>query len=366
MAEKTADTRSLEFQEGTSNKFWTITLSGSAHTVRFGRKGTQGQEQRKQFDSPEAARASFDKLIAEKLKKGYHESEGSEPSAKPAAPATTPDGSPALRKALAALDAYLKETDPDTYRALKRGASEKDFMVLSKGAFGGGPVPPDLYEWFSWHNGQKDEGEILIDRTFILMPISEAVEICKAYRESKANWAESWDKDWVPVMENGGGDYLCYDPVYGNLSHFWHDATPEHPGPSGGFDNFIHLAEDALKLRQETAPGPPPLKFEWDLSKATPLSKVDYQMVFKAPQGTTYYGGPAGPDGKYFVAVNGPQQWVVKWAPGSLEAAFKAVKAQAELNDIKSSLGTNGVVYQVEDLVASGRAWTVMATITNA
>jgi hypothetical protein len=36
----TATTRELTFQDGASNKFWTISLDGCSHTVRFGRGRT--------------------------------------------------------------------------------------------------------------------------------------------------------------------------------------------------------------------------------------------------------------------------------------------------------------------------------------
>ena len=68
-----ATTREFEFVEGTSNKFWKITTDGLAHTVHYGRVGTAGQLQSKEFDTPALAKTSAEKLIAEKLKKGYHE-----------------------------------------------------------------------------------------------------------------------------------------------------------------------------------------------------------------------------------------------------------------------------------------------------
>ena len=65
--------RRFEMVEGTSSKFWEIALEGASFTVRFGRIGTDGQTQAKPFASPAAAQAENDKLVAEKLKKGYRE-----------------------------------------------------------------------------------------------------------------------------------------------------------------------------------------------------------------------------------------------------------------------------------------------------
>ena len=78
----TQSVRSLVFSDGNSHKFWKIELNGSAHTVTFGRVGTSGQTQTKEFDSDDAARKAYDKLVSEKLKKGYLDDEagGSTPA----------------------------------------------------------------------------------------------------------------------------------------------------------------------------------------------------------------------------------------------------------------------------------------------
>jgi predicted DNA-binding WGR domain protein len=61
----------LEFQEGTSSKFWRARLDGSTLYVNYGRIGSAGQTQPKDFPSPAIAQKEFDKLVAEKRKKGY-------------------------------------------------------------------------------------------------------------------------------------------------------------------------------------------------------------------------------------------------------------------------------------------------------
>ena len=65
--------RRFEFKEGSSNKFWEVTVSGNTLTVRFGRVGTKGQEKLKTFTTPTLAKNEQDKLIAEKQGKGYRE-----------------------------------------------------------------------------------------------------------------------------------------------------------------------------------------------------------------------------------------------------------------------------------------------------
>lgn len=72
--------REFQFVEGTSSKFWAITLEGKRHTVEFGKIGTKGQTKTKEFASPAAAKTDADKLVVEKTKKGYVAVNGGAPA----------------------------------------------------------------------------------------------------------------------------------------------------------------------------------------------------------------------------------------------------------------------------------------------
>lgn len=63
----------FRFQQGSSDKFWKIAVSGSETTVIFGRSGTKGSTVTKVFETPERAQREAAKLIAEKIRKGYSE-----------------------------------------------------------------------------------------------------------------------------------------------------------------------------------------------------------------------------------------------------------------------------------------------------
>ena len=69
----TVAARRFEFSEGNSNKFWEISVNQAVVTVRFGRIGSTGQSTVKSFADAEAAAKHAEKLIGEKLGKGYHE-----------------------------------------------------------------------------------------------------------------------------------------------------------------------------------------------------------------------------------------------------------------------------------------------------
>jgi predicted DNA-binding WGR domain protein len=69
----TSKPRRFEFSEGTSNKFWEVSVSGCNLTVSFGKLGTAGQTKTKTFPSEDAAERERDALIEEKTGKGYRE-----------------------------------------------------------------------------------------------------------------------------------------------------------------------------------------------------------------------------------------------------------------------------------------------------
>ncbi len=64
----------LQFNDGSSNKFWEIALDDLTQTVRYGRIGSAGQSKTKAFSDLAQAQKDTQKLIAEKLQKGYQQS----------------------------------------------------------------------------------------------------------------------------------------------------------------------------------------------------------------------------------------------------------------------------------------------------
>jgi predicted DNA-binding WGR domain protein len=65
--------REFYYQDDISNKFWTIELVGNTCITTNGRVGAQPRETRKQFENEQVAKREYEKLIAEKLHKGYVE-----------------------------------------------------------------------------------------------------------------------------------------------------------------------------------------------------------------------------------------------------------------------------------------------------
>ena len=66
----------LEFEEGNSSKFWRARVEGKTLYVNYGKIGSNGQTQVKDFASPDVATREYEKLVNEKRKKGYEDAGG--------------------------------------------------------------------------------------------------------------------------------------------------------------------------------------------------------------------------------------------------------------------------------------------------
>lgn len=74
-----AEARRFEFVEGTSKKFWEVSVEGNAVTTHYGRIGAAGHTTAKDADSPDAAQRLYERLVREKTRKGYVEVGGAAP-----------------------------------------------------------------------------------------------------------------------------------------------------------------------------------------------------------------------------------------------------------------------------------------------
>ena len=84
----TTRTCELILEEGDTQKLWSIEIRGRTRTLRYGSAGKKGQVRTKEFDSEKEAEASFEKLVADKLAKGYRRADA------PAGQAGPDDGAP--------------------------------------------------------------------------------------------------------------------------------------------------------------------------------------------------------------------------------------------------------------------------------
>ena len=121
--------RHFEYVGGTSSKFWEISRDGTEVTVTFGRIGSAGQTQVKDLGTDAAAISHVEKLVAEKIGKGYVEGGTSAPVATAAPPPKPVVVQPKLPAATAA-PPPPEEPAP---KAAPRSEPKEDVLVIPSG-----------------------------------------------------------------------------------------------------------------------------------------------------------------------------------------------------------------------------------------
>lgn len=130
-----------------------------------------------------------------------------------------------LKGSFAKIDEALQKHRLEVYRLLNQGAVETDFAKLSKEVFDGKPIPPEIETWFRWHNGQGGYSSLSPENNRTLLSVEQLIESWKFCCDPEA--MGPWNKTWIPLLENGAGDYLVFesskDERYGSLIGYWHD-----------------------------------------------------------------------------------------------------------------------------------------------
>ncbi|MEC2074778.1 SMI1/KNR4 family protein [Metabacillus fastidiosus] len=126
---------------------------------------------------------------------------------------------------------------------LQPGAREEDFQLIETAL--GVTLPEEMKSFYRVYNGQNwaSEFECFV-RNLTLSPISEIIDNWKFIQEEfdpdefdddlAADIGTElkpvlWNPKWIPIAENGGGDYLCIDTdpseagSAGQILYFWHD-----------------------------------------------------------------------------------------------------------------------------------------------
>lgn len=222
--------REFHFSEGASNKFWTISVEGTAHTVRFGRLGTAGQVQTKEFATEADARKSADKLIAEKLKKGYVEqSAAGAPTPNPAAP--TPASTP--RPPAKAKPPAPEPVKPESPAETVAGVPDAPFVQATRSL----DLSPDDWLWATWRpRVQRPRPEA---RPFDL---DDAAARLSKVTVTHYGWVWAWEKASIsPTLTR-------------EEAHFWALALSTRPKELKPKDLARHLVTWARGSTQADGP----------------------------------------------------------------------------------------------------------------
>ena len=259
----------LELSDGSSHKFWEGAASGTSLTVRFGRIGTDGQTQTKSFPDAKAAQAALDKLVAEKIRKGYA-AKSKAGAAKGATPAAGKGARPAAAKGDGALAGVLSDLEAVTDPKKRRPATAANLAAIEKVI---GSVPADLRALYGFAG---NPGAVFGDADGMLdwLDLTSAVTACKENRKYET------PESLFPIATDNAGNYACFDRDTGRIADWDHEtreATALAPSLAG------YLAKTVVPILRR------------DQKEKAALSKEKGQTV--APEGAM----PAAP--KKLVAV---------------------------------------------------------------
>lgn len=144
------------------------------------------------------------------------------------------------------LDNYLREKRPEYYSMLQSPLTEKEISTLeSKYNIN---LPSDLRELYLWKNGQSQEIYEAFVNNSMFEPLEDVLagntELTKmiGYDFEIENW---WNKNWLPIFSNGGGNYICYDlkgiftNKKGQLIEYW-NGDNDRPVIAPNLVNFLN------------------------------------------------------------------------------------------------------------------------------
>lgn len=220
--------RHLELVAGTSAKFWQIEQDGSDLSLSWGRIGTNGQTKTKSFADEATATAEADKLVRQKLAKGYVEigrkpgrkTKAKKPRTKKAKASSKTKATKSLprttqaKKAspsadvFARLEAALEKNAPEVLAKLNEGASEGQIAALKKAV--GVELPESFYDWYRWRNGSSGElrwldGDRWLGTKAVAQNKSMMDDIVDGGHYSNFADDEWWSQSWVAFSDDESG-----------------------------------------------------------------------------------------------------------------------------------------------------------------
>ena len=230
--------RRFEMTQGGHSKFWEIGVRGRAITVRFGRIGSKGAEKTTTFATPREANEAAARLVYEKTtRKGYAEIKHAPPKAivvKRVASAADKGQSFARLSALWA----VKRTDLE--KGLRRGATTAQLASFETKL--GLPLPSTFRALYAWHDGATDEdgwfeGAYGFCRLVHILSHKQMLDDVRGDDGT-------WNKAWVPFLQNNSSDFVCLDTTTGEIFEWFNYGGTNRVVLAPTFDAWLaaHVA----------------------------------------------------------------------------------------------------------------------------
>jgi len=164
-----------------------------------------------------------------------------------------------VEKLLASIRARIGRLPADRAPSLRAAANDTARAMLAS-TFAMDQLPSDLDEWFRSHDGQDplDQGIDPDAPAITWLSIDDALAAWRFLGDENEEILQPWSKDWLPIAQNGGGDYLVYELAGakpGTLRSYYHDDEAR-PIEAKSLETFVRgvdrrLASVAKSLKQK-------------------------------------------------------------------------------------------------------------------
>lgn len=164
------------------------------------------------------------------------------------------------------IEMWLKANAPEILEKLEKGAPAKALAAAEKKL--GVRLPEDFKASYRIHDGQSGIAiplmgewrllrlDYLLKKWQMMRTLVEGGDFadyeCKALGPVRPEW---FNLKWIPIADNGGGDYWCVDldpPAKGKLGQiitFWHTAS-KRERIADSFEQLLsHFADDLERKR---------------------------------------------------------------------------------------------------------------------
>ncbi len=150
-----------------------------------------------------------------------------------------------MKEVLGELDGHLQQLRADYYAVLQPPLPAAEIARLQQ--YYKLILPDDLLALYQWKNGQPATCYESFADNCMLLPLEEALDTAAELTSmidldfELKHW---WHQQWIPLLHNGGGDYICYDLAglftgdQGQLITFWH-ADKDRNVIAPGLETFI-------------------------------------------------------------------------------------------------------------------------------
>lgn len=150
-----------------------------------------------------------------------------------------------ISERLGQIEQWLQTYRPD-YHALLEPPASDDVLKSAEEVFGV-ELSQSFKSLYRWHGGQRprDFTPLLYNLTFMTLPEIIESKGSLDYVAKFDQWPkDSWWPNWIPFLDNGGGDHLCFDLggfKTGNTEQLlWFDhETHEHEIVHDNLDGFL-------------------------------------------------------------------------------------------------------------------------------